>query len=134
MGQKRFVVELGTGADLHGNDVTKAACRAARDAISRSCLCGIIEILDLKQFQGVHVEVLVASPFPDKVDSMAVMEVIPMGTKNVRSVMGGMIAQGICVDHFGRNCDSILVANAAVTVFVDVDESIGGPEIKHSNR
>jgi len=130
MGRKRYVVELGTGVDLHGNDVTKAACRAVRDAISRSCLCGIMEILDLQLFQTVHVEVLVASPFPDNVDPMAVMEMIPIGTKSIRSVMGGMIAQGICVDHFGHDCDSILMANAAVTVFVDVDEGVGHPRGK----
>jgi uncharacterized protein (TIGR02058 family) len=33
MGTKRFIVEIGTGADLHGEDVTKAACRAVKDAI-----------------------------------------------------------------------------------------------------
>ena len=34
MQNKRFVVELGTGADLHGADMTKAAVRAVKDAIS----------------------------------------------------------------------------------------------------
>ncbi|MGD8844363.1 MAG: Lin0512 family protein [Desulfobacteraceae bacterium] len=34
MERKRFIVEIGTGADLHGKDVTKAACRAVKDAIS----------------------------------------------------------------------------------------------------
>ena len=32
MTRKRFIVELGTGADLHGEDVTEAACRAADEA------------------------------------------------------------------------------------------------------
>ena len=35
---KRFIVELGMGTDLHGGDVTKAAKRAVRDAVSKSCL------------------------------------------------------------------------------------------------
>ena len=39
MARKRFIVELGTGADLHGEDVTEAACRAVKDAISSNCLC-----------------------------------------------------------------------------------------------
>ena len=34
MTRKRFIVELGNGADLHGEDVTEAACRAVKDAIS----------------------------------------------------------------------------------------------------
>lgn len=118
---KRYVVELGTGADLHGNDATKAAYRAVNDAISRSCLCGVMEILERREFEGVHVDVLIACPRPEAVDAAAVEAVLPVGTKAVRVVEGGMTADGICVDRFGRDCDSILVANAAVTVFVDVE-------------
>lgn len=121
MTRKRYVVELGSGADLHGNDATKAACRAVKDAISRSCLCGLLEILDRKKFEGIHVEVLVACPHPETVDPETVKAVLPIGTKTVRAVAGGMRADGICVDRFGQACDSILVANAAVTVFVDDD-------------
>lgn len=119
MARKRFIVELGTGADLHGLDVTKAACRAVKDAVSRSCLCGLVEILDRRRFEGVHVEVLVACPTPTQVDTEALKAQIPIGTKSVRVVPGGMQAAGICVDAFGRDCDTIVVANAAVTVFVD---------------
>ena len=36
--RKRFIVEIGTGIDIHGEDATKAACRAVKDAVSRSCL------------------------------------------------------------------------------------------------
>ena len=34
--KKRFLVEFGTGVDLHGGNVTKAAQKALRDAISHS--------------------------------------------------------------------------------------------------
>jgi uncharacterized protein (TIGR02058 family) len=121
MARKRYIVELGTGADLHGEDVTKAACRAVRDAVSRSCLCGVIEILDQRQFDGIHVDVLVACPHPEKVDAEAVKKQIPIGTRSVRTLPGGLEAPGICVDAFGRDCDTIVVANAAVTVFVEID-------------
>jgi uncharacterized protein (TIGR02058 family) len=118
---KRYVVELGYGADLHGNDATKAACRAVKDAVSRSCLCGLMEILGRDRFQGIHVKVLVACPCPEQVDYEAVKAMIPIGEKEVKVVKGGMTADGICVDQFGAECDSILVANAAVTVFVDME-------------
>ena len=36
--KKRFLVEFGTGVDLHGGNVTKAAQKALRDAISHCCL------------------------------------------------------------------------------------------------
>ena len=34
-------VELGMGADLHGQDVTKAAVRAVRNAIERNSMPGM---------------------------------------------------------------------------------------------
>ncbi|WP_022665034.1 Lin0512 family protein [Desulfospira joergensenii] len=126
MAKKRFIVELGTGADLHGNDVTKAACRAVKDAVSRSCLCGILEILNRKQFQGVHVEVLVACPRPDQVDVEAVKAQIPIGTPSVSTTAGGMCARGICVSTFAEGCDTIMVANTAVTVWIDIDSEYRG--------
>ncbi|GAB6910017.1 conserved hypothetical protein [Desulfosarcina cetonica] len=119
MQRKRFIVELGTGADLHGMDVTKAACRAVRDAIGRSCLCGLVEILGKSRFEGVHVAVRIACPFPDQIDEEKVLAEIPIGTRSLTAVLGGMLADGICVDAFGRDCDTIIVANAAVTVSVD---------------
>jgi uncharacterized protein (TIGR02058 family) len=119
MQRKRFIVELGVGADLHGMDVTKAASRAVKDAIGRSCLCGLVEIMGKARFEGVHVEILVACPFPDRLDMDRVLEQVPVGTRSGRAVQGGMTAAGICVDAFGRECDTIIVANAAVTVFVE---------------
>ena len=119
MEKKRFIVELGTGADLHGMDVTKAACRAVKDAVSRSCLCGLVELLHRDRFEGVHVDIMVACPFPDQVDPAVVAQCIPIGSTSVRTETGGMQTRGICVEAFGPGCDTIVVANAAVTVFVD---------------
>ena len=35
---KRLILEMGTGTDLYGDDYTKEACRAVRDAIGHSSL------------------------------------------------------------------------------------------------
>jgi len=122
MGNKRFIVEIGTGADLHGEDVTKAACRAVNDAVSRSCLCGLVEILGVQDLEAVLVDIQIACPNPDQVDPERVRAVVPIGKKTVRAVEGGMRARGLCVSHFAPDCDQIVVANAAVTVFMpDVD-------------
>jgi uncharacterized protein (TIGR02058 family) len=118
---KRFIVEIGTGIDLHGENATKAACRAARDAVSRSCLCGLLEILKLQELNDVRVEILVASPKPQEVDLEQVMAEVPIGRKTARAVDGGMTAQGLCVAQFAPTCDQILVANAAITVYVASD-------------
>lgn len=120
MEKKRFIVELGSGADLHGMDVTKAACRAVRDAISRSCLCGVIEILGRTTFEGIVIEVLVACPYPQQVDSEKVLAELPVGKRSLQVVQGGMSAEGLCVQAFGKDCSTIVVANAAVTVFVEM--------------
>ena len=115
---KRFIVEIGTGIDIHGENVTKAACRAVKDAVSRSCLCGLLEILELKSLEDVQVDIQVASPKPDQVDLEQVMAEVPIGRKNAHAVEGGMIAQGLCVPQFAPDCDQIVVANASVTVFI----------------
>ena len=120
MGAKRFIVEIGTGADLHGEDVTKAACRAVKDAISRSCLCGLLEVLELKNLEDVQVDIQLAAPNPDQVELEQVMAEVPIGRKSARAVEGGMIAQGLCVPQFAPDCDKIVVANAAVSVSVNV--------------
>lgn len=123
MARKRFIVELGTGADLHGMDATRAACRAVRDAIGRSCLCGLVEILGKHDLSGICIEVLLACPFPDQVDAERVLAEIPIGIRTLQAVQGGMVAEGLCVDRFGPDCASIVVVNAAVTVFVELDDS-----------
>ncbi len=119
MEKQRFIVEVGTGSDLHGMDATKSACRAVRDAISRSCLCGLVEILGRSNFEGVVIEVLLASPRPEQIDADRVLDELPIGKKSLRAVQGGMLADGLCVDAFGKNCSSILLTNAAITVFVE---------------
>ena len=119
MARKRFIVELGTGIDLHGEDVNEAACRAVKDAVSRSCLCGLMEIIQLKDHDQMEVEVLVASPKPEEIDLERVKAMVPLGRKTALAVPGGMTAQGLCVPQFGPDCERIVVANAAVTVYVN---------------
>ncbi len=119
MARKRFIVEIGTGIDIHGEDVTEAACRAVKDAVSRSCLCGLVEIIEVQDTSQVEIDVLVASPKPEEVDLEKVMKAVPIGKKTVQSVAGGMSAQGLCVPKFGPECDQIMVVNAALTVFIN---------------
>ncbi len=119
MAGKRFIVEIGTGIDLHGEDVTKAACRAVRDAISRSCLCGIVEIMGIQDLNALDVEIVVAVPGPQNVDLDRVMAEVPIGRKTARAVEGGMTVKGLCVARFAADCDQVVVANAAITVFVE---------------
>jgi uncharacterized protein (TIGR02058 family) len=117
----RFIVEIGTGIDLHGEDVTKAACRAVKDAVSSSCLCGLVEILGIQNLQSneLEVEILVAVPRPQEVDLNRVMAEVPTGRKTAHAIEGGMMTKGICVAQFVPDSSQIVVAIAAVTVSIN---------------
>ena len=121
---KRFILEFGMGLDQHGQDPTKAACKAVKDAVARSCLAGIIEIVRLKDVNDMFVEIQVACPFPEKVDRMAVFEALPFGKKELHLEQGGMIAHGLFQPELGDRTDETIIANAALTVWVNVDEML----------
>lgn len=118
---KRFIVEVGTGIDMHGQDATKAARKAVEDAISRNCLCGFVEILELKNLNQMEVEVLVGVPEPESVDGEEVLKAIPFGKKQIQVVSGGLAAPCLYVERLGDKSDMMFVANAAVTVRVKMD-------------
>ncbi len=121
MSEKRYIIELGTGADLHGQDVTKAARRAVRDAISDSCLCGLREVLGMTDpSKEMLVHVLIACPNPEQVDKDAVLEELPLGMKSIEVKEGGMLSPGLFVPELGDHSPDILVANASVTVSIDM--------------
>jgi len=119
--EKRFVVEIGMGVDQHGHrgDPTNAAIKAVRNAVSDICLCGISEILNLRDPMKMLVDVLISAPFAGRVDEKKVLEAIPFGTKRLKAVEGGMIAKGVQLGSLGDDSADILIANAAVTVSFD---------------
>jgi uncharacterized protein (TIGR02058 family) len=117
--RKRFIVEIGMGTDLHGQDVTKASRRAVRDAISRSCLCGLQEIVVLPHLDDMLVDVKIATPSPGEVDQAAVLSEIPFGHKSIQVVEGGLAVPTLLIEELGdKNADAV-VAVAAITVSID---------------
>lgn len=117
---KRYIVEFGVGADLHGMDVTKAAKKAVKDAISHSCLSGITEVLGITDpASKMRIELKIAAPFPEKVDADSVAATVPFGQVTTEVVEGGMTVRGLHVDALGEG-DQITLVNAALTVYVDV--------------
>ena len=122
MARKRYVVELGMGADLHGGNVTKAAQRAIQDAISRSCLCGLFDIIGIDNPDQLHVVVKIACPEPDAIDQAVLRKTVPFGSVDLKVVDGGLSVRGLNLPALGAG-DTIVVANAALTVYVDVNET-----------
>jgi uncharacterized protein (TIGR02058 family) len=119
---KRFVLEFGMGLDQHGQDVTRAACKAVKDAVARSCLSGLLEIVRLRDVNDMLVDIHVACPYPEKVDRPAVLAALPFGQKQLTLTEGGMVAHGLFQPELGDVTDETYVANAAITVWVDIDE------------
>jgi len=115
---KRFVIELGIGADLHGGDVTKAAKKAVQNAMSHCCLCGIDEVLQLKDFSNVHVRMKVGCPYPERVKQEELAQLIPFGETAIEVVNGGLTTQGMHVASLGSG-DQIVVAVVSLTVCVE---------------
>jgi uncharacterized protein (TIGR02058 family) len=120
---KRFIIEFGTGADLHGMDVNKAAKRAVKDAISHCCLCGLTEVLNLSEAglnERLKIEVILSSPFSEKIDPVAAIADIPFGSASVEVREGGLSVTGLEVESLGAG-NQIVLVNAALTVFVETD-------------
>ncbi|OYT33191.1 hypothetical protein B6U96_17020, partial [Archaeoglobales archaeon ex4484_92] len=63
----RYVIEIGMGVDQHGQDPTKAAIKAIKDAITRICTVGLLELFELEFEKDVKAEVIIGVPYPQKV-------------------------------------------------------------------
>ena len=123
MNLKRYVIEFGLGADLHGQDVTKAAQRAIREAISRSCLCGLVDIFGFDDPNRMYIQLKVACPFPERLDRAKLLESVPFGQVELSTAEGGMITEGLHLPQLGDG-DRIVIAIASLTILVDVDQVI----------
>ncbi|HIH71783.1 MAG: Uncharacterized protein XD43_0554 [Thermococcales archaeon 44_46] len=116
---KRYVIEIGMGIDQHGQDPTKAAIKAIKDAITRVCAVGLLELFELDLKEDVKVEVLIGVPYSQRVDIEKIKEAIPLPCeKVVKSIEGGLKGPGIAIKEFGDKTNEILVAIAFVTIYV----------------
>jgi len=118
MPRKRLAIEMGMGTDLHGQDYTKAAVRALKDALWHNSLSIAPALGYPREAMQVEVEIGVAEP--GAVDCDAVAAVLPYGTATVRAVKGGLDV----VNDEGTN--TTVIANAAAIVYLDIDVADDG--------
>lgn len=121
MTQKRFIIEMGMGIDQHGQEPTVAAARAVRNAIAHNALPGIWEVAGLTDPNQMIVEVQVAVPYPEQVNQEEVLAVLPFGRKSLKVESGGMVVQGRAIPSLNDKNDEMLIAVAAVNVFVETE-------------
>jgi len=112
MAWKRIVLEIGMGTDIRGTDPTKAAVRALRDALWHNSL-SIAKALG-QDTDSMQVEVMIGVPQPERVDTDAVLAILPHGTGTVSVVEGGLQFPN------DEGTDSTLVASAAAVVRLDL--------------
>jgi uncharacterized protein (TIGR02058 family) len=113
MPQKRVILELGTGNDLHGGDYTKAALRAVQDALHHSSLT-MLRALKVNSKTEMFVNVTIGVQQPDKVDLEKVRLSLPHGIVTVKAVKGGLDV----LDP--ENNDPAVIASAAVEVKLEL--------------
>lgn len=107
---KRMAVEFGMGTDLHGEDYTKASCRALRDALWHNSLtvCHAFGY----ELEDMHVQIDVGVAEPERVDTAAVQELLPYGSAKVSVYKGGL-------DIDNAEHGKIVIANVAAIVSLD---------------
>ncbi len=112
---RTFVVELGTGVDLHGGDATSAAIRAVRDCFNHVSLAGLYEVAGLRDPNLMQIEVLLGVPEGlDPIDTEEVAAAFPYGKAEIKVQPGGLKVPG----SGARPDDFITIVNAALIVRV----------------
>lgn len=110
-------IEVGFGCDQHGQNATKAALRACRNAIEFNSIPSIGRLVP-GGYDNLKLRVQLATPFPASVDLDEIKKVFPYGDLlPIVVAEGGMRASsGIALEAMGDKNDEMLVAIAHVTV------------------
>ncbi|AIF45011.1 Lin0512 family protein [Virgibacillus sp. SK37] len=111
-------IQTGTGIDVHGQNVTKAAVRAVENAILSNSMPGIEKNLPGERLESMKVNVKLAVPLDrEKLDVDKVKEAIPYGVVAVDVTDGGMAtSSGIVLKDKDDENDLMYMVNAAVEV------------------
>lgn len=110
MPERRLIIEMAQGVDLHGRDDTKAARRAVEQALQGASL-PIFGTLGLER-DVMRVVVHIGVPRPDAVDAAEIARLLPYGSVEVVAEQGGLD-----VSVAG---DVAVMAVAAIEVFLPV--------------
>ncbi|MGB7431610.1 MAG: Lin0512 family protein [Ahrensia sp.] len=112
MALKRFATEFGMGIDLRGEDHTKAAVRAVKDALYRNSLT-VAHALDKDPAEMV-VKCTIGVAKPEAVDTAEVAKVFPYGDITVTVEHGGL-------DQGKPDTGGVTtIAVAAIQVWLDI--------------
>ncbi|MEM7546510.1 MAG: Lin0512 family protein [Pseudomonadota bacterium] len=111
--KKQMAVEFGMGTDLRGEDCTKAAVRAVKDALHRNALT-VAPALGFPK-EAMMVDIRVGVPDPASVDCDAVAACAPYGIVAVEPVEGGLT--------LAKDTGTTIIANAIISVSFDMEDA-----------
>ena len=110
---------------MHGEDETKAAKKAVKDAISHCSMIGLGQLFEAKSFREMEgallVDVTIAAPNPEKVNGDEVLKELPEGNRRIRIVKGGLRFPPEGIPEEART-HGITIVNAAIVVLIDVEK------------
>lgn len=116
--KKIIFIESGLGVDLHGQNITKAAIRACRNAIGYNSMPGLRSFLPNQDFNEMRVHVKLAVPCDkEHLDIKAIQDVFPYGQKTIEVVDGGLVtSSGVILADKGDKNDLMYMVIAVVHV------------------
>ncbi len=116
----RLLIEIGVGVDQHGQDPSKAAVRAVRDAVQRVCIPGFRE-LGLS-FDKARLIIDIYTPLPEETRRKDILDALPARPREGEIIVnihrGGALVKGIYMPEYGDRGDEIIVVVAAITIAV----------------
>jgi len=111
-------IETGMGIDVHGQNITKAAIRAVKNAIHYNSMPGMRSVLPGNDLHQMKVHVKLAVPCDkEQLDIDAVKEALPFGIVTVEVMDGGMLTtSGVVLEEKGDKNDLMYIVIASVEV------------------
>ncbi|GLJ05053.1 hypothetical protein SUGI_0010180 [Cryptomeria japonica] len=115
---KLLFVQMGTGYDQHGQDITMAAMRACKDAICKNCIPafggGTLPGIN-QEYMKLKLKLGVPRFTKNSLDLEQVKAVFPYGeVREIEVVEGGLVCS--TGEYVGEKPDDCYVVNAAVYV------------------
>jgi uncharacterized protein (TIGR02058 family) len=108
---------------MHGEDETKAAKKAVKDAISHCSMVGLGQLFKIGSFKelsdALMVDVTVAAPHPEKVNGEEVLKELPEGNRRIRVIQGGLRFPPEGTPEEAKT-HGVTIVNAVLVVLVDV--------------
>lgn len=121
MAYSRYLIEIGTGVDMHGQDNTNAALKALKDATHHCCMAGIHDIFGFPaDREHIRVKADLYAPDPEKIDPAPLEDYLGAYETELQFHAGGASAPGLSLPQMGSG-DHITVVVAVLTVYLRVD-------------